>query len=239
MAARVAAERPEATLIPTGGDPTGVGVTEAKAIATLLGELGVARERMVLEEEARNTFDNAVLVLRMVEELGAGVVVVVTSHFHLPRAAWLFRTVARAMGLVVAVEARGATGEGPIARNFARDRWRLVKEGRKIVARRWAAALRGVGLDPEGMEGMERPLRELAKLLERGPELEPEAELDPKLELDLRPAGAGASGGAGAGRSWGRSWSWSAACSWSRSWSRGWSRSWSTGRSGQGGAHQS
>ena len=63
-AAQVAKER-DATVIPTGGDAAGAGVTEARAMADVLGgEMGVREERLLLEEEARNTVENAINVLR-------------------------------------------------------------------------------------------------------------------------------------------------------------------------------
>ena len=45
--------------------PKGIGVTEARAMADILTkELGVQEERLLLEEEARSTVENAVNVLR-------------------------------------------------------------------------------------------------------------------------------------------------------------------------------
>ena len=44
--------------------PKGIGVTEARAMADILTkELGVQEERLLLEEEARSTVENAVNVL--------------------------------------------------------------------------------------------------------------------------------------------------------------------------------
>jgi vancomycin permeability regulator SanA len=176
-------ERAGATVILSGGDPAGWGVTEARAMAGLLGELGVAGERVLLEEEARNTFDNAVYVLRLAEGLGAREVVVVTSHFHLPRSTWLFRVVAKAMGLAVVVEGRGAGGEGAAARvQLVKEVLRRVLLCRCIVTAKVrmleagdytktvVCRLRRVGLEPERMEEPGRPLGELRRLLGRGPE---------------------------------------------------------------------
>ena len=43
----------------------GIGVTEARAMADILTEeLGVREERLLLEEEARSTIENAINVLR-------------------------------------------------------------------------------------------------------------------------------------------------------------------------------
>ena len=43
----------------------GIGVTEARAMADILTEeMGVREERLLLEEEARSTIENAINVLR-------------------------------------------------------------------------------------------------------------------------------------------------------------------------------
>ena len=63
-AAQVASER-DATVIPTGGDAARVGVTEARVMADILvGDMGVREERLLLEEEARSTVENAINILR-------------------------------------------------------------------------------------------------------------------------------------------------------------------------------
>ena len=54
MCAQVAIWR-GATVIPTGGDPAGVGVTEARVMANILMEMGVEEEKLVLEEKAEDT----------------------------------------------------------------------------------------------------------------------------------------------------------------------------------------
>ena len=165
-AARVAGQR-GATIIPTGGDTAGLGVTEAAVMAGIMEEMGVARGDMVLEEQATNTQANAFHVLKLVEEMRRGeervVVVVITSKYHMPKATWSFRQAAAALGVVVELEEEVAEGED------GTDRMKVKKELRKVgwVPRWLEDELEKWGLEvPGGMEGTERMERELEALLE-------------------------------------------------------------------------
>lgn len=69
-------------------------VTEASAMADLAVLLGVPREAMHLEEESRDTLGNAYFTReRLLEPNGWRRIRVVTSDFHLSRAAWVFRKI--------------------------------------------------------------------------------------------------------------------------------------------------
>ena len=69
-------------------------VTEAAAMARLAQELGVPRKALLLEEESRDTLGNAYFTRAMyLEPYGWEAIRVVTSDFHLSRAAWVFRKV--------------------------------------------------------------------------------------------------------------------------------------------------
>lgn len=69
-------------------------VTEAVAMADLAVLLGVPREAMHLEEESRDTLGNAYFTReRLLEPNGWRRIRVVTSDFHLSRAAWVFRKI--------------------------------------------------------------------------------------------------------------------------------------------------
>ena len=88
---RLAEFYPKARVVLSGGsgllDP---GLeTEAAIAGRLLSSMGVAPDRLVLEEESRNTIENAELTTAL---LGAttGPVLLVTSAFHMPRAVGLF-----------------------------------------------------------------------------------------------------------------------------------------------------
>lgn len=83
--------RPEAIAILTGGQGDNEDVTEASAMAAYLIDKGIARDRLILEEEARNTAQNIKFSVALMQELGLeGKVMVVSSEFHLYRAERIF-----------------------------------------------------------------------------------------------------------------------------------------------------
>lgn len=69
-------------------------VTEAEAMAEYARSLGVSARSLLLEEESRDTLGNAYFVkLHYLEPNEWTSVRVVTSDFHLSRAAWVFRKI--------------------------------------------------------------------------------------------------------------------------------------------------
>jgi uncharacterized SAM-binding protein YcdF (DUF218 family) len=69
-------------------------VTEAAAMAAYAESLGLPRRVMCLEEEARDTVGNAYFTMkRWLEPKEWTSIRVVTSDFHMPRAAWVFQKV--------------------------------------------------------------------------------------------------------------------------------------------------
>ena len=89
-----------AHLVVSGG-VVGPPPAEAHAMRDLALEHSVAIERIVVEDAARNTFENAVYVGRIIRERGWQRCVVVTDAFHLRRALYVFRR----LGLAVDGEA--------------------------------------------------------------------------------------------------------------------------------------
>jgi uncharacterized SAM-binding protein YcdF (DUF218 family) len=84
-----------------------------------------APARMVLDDGARHTAENAAHAAQVARALGAREVVVVTSRWHAPRAALIFRWFLRGSGArVVVATARGPLAPGPVAREVAV--WPLV-----------------------------------------------------------------------------------------------------------------
>lgn len=81
--------------------------------------------RILLDDGARHTAENAVHAARAARELGAAEVLVVTSRWHAPRAALFFRWYLRGTGVDVRVASvRGPLAPGPVAREAAV--WPLV-----------------------------------------------------------------------------------------------------------------
>jgi uncharacterized SAM-binding protein YcdF (DUF218 family) len=70
------------------------GVTpEAEVLAAQLEDWGIAKDRIVLEARSRNTRENAVYTQEIARARGFERVLVVTSAFHMPRAAECFAAI--------------------------------------------------------------------------------------------------------------------------------------------------
>lgn len=66
-------------------------VKEAPLMAELLETMGVPREALILESESRNTYENALYVKNALAEAGLKRIVLVTSSWHMRRAAAIFK----------------------------------------------------------------------------------------------------------------------------------------------------
>jgi uncharacterized SAM-binding protein YcdF (DUF218 family) len=67
--------------------------TEPHVLARQLTQWGIEPERVIIEDRALNTRDNAVEAARLIASRGDKRVLVVTSAFHMPRAMGCFRAV--------------------------------------------------------------------------------------------------------------------------------------------------
>ncbi|MFT3712000.1 MAG: YdcF family protein [Archangium sp.] len=67
--------------------------SEAEYLSRELIAMGIAPERVVVEPKANNTRENATESKKLLEQLGAKRVLLVTSAFHMPRAVGCFRAV--------------------------------------------------------------------------------------------------------------------------------------------------
>ena len=108
-AARLMGEVEGALVIPTGWDPVGAGISEAEVMRGLMMKMGIQQERIVVETEAQTTLQNAVYVLKMIQEKmevdqTKARLFIVTSAYHLPYTAWLFRQVAAALKMKIEME---------------------------------------------------------------------------------------------------------------------------------------
>jgi uncharacterized SAM-binding protein YcdF (DUF218 family) len=70
---------------------TGSSMTEAASLCSLALEYGVDPRAILLEEESRNTYENALYTGRLLRERGLNRVLLVTSAAHMPRAVAVFR----------------------------------------------------------------------------------------------------------------------------------------------------
>lgn len=93
--AQLALDHPEARLIFSGGSASisSQDHREADYVAELYAALGVQADRLVLEREARNTWENAKYTMDVAAPKTAENWVLVTSAFHMPRAVGAFRRV--------------------------------------------------------------------------------------------------------------------------------------------------
>jgi uncharacterized SAM-binding protein YcdF (DUF218 family) len=133
-AARLHAGGRVGLLIPTGGlgeHPP----TEAEVMARVMREEGVPEAAVLLEDEALNTWDSALLVSRMVREIGVEEVLVVTDPLHCVRTIAAFEEA----GLI-------AWAEPVYSSPMWRERWsRRGQLAREMGALVWYRARHGVG----------------------------------------------------------------------------------------------
>jgi uncharacterized SAM-binding protein YcdF (DUF218 family) len=120
-------------LIVSGG-VVGPPPAEAEVMRQMAVALGVDAARIVVENEARNTFENAVYAGRIIRDRGWRRVVLVTDAFHLPRAAFVFAR------LGIAVESCGV----PRQPGVSRAAWLRSHLGERIRVLR-SAALFAIG----------------------------------------------------------------------------------------------
>ena len=76
---------PQAPIIVTGGNPRN-GNTEAEQMGKMLRLYGVPRERIILEERANSTVQNAAFSVPLAKQAGTSGIILVTSSSHQDRA---------------------------------------------------------------------------------------------------------------------------------------------------------
>lgn len=79
-------------VIVTGGRPVFVpeGASEAEAMADALVQMGVPPDVILLEDQARNTYENAIESSKVFAQEGLDHIILVTSAMHMPRAYGVF-----------------------------------------------------------------------------------------------------------------------------------------------------
>ena len=83
---------PEAKIVISGGSGalTDEGEAEATTAERFFLAFGIARDRLVLEGESRNTEENVAFTKALLGEGGGGQIVLVTSAYHMPRSVGIF-----------------------------------------------------------------------------------------------------------------------------------------------------
>ncbi len=77
-------------LLSGGSDPERHAFSEARAMAIFLADLGVPAQALLLEEQSRNTRQNATFSAALLKARGIDRILLVTSALHMPRAFALF-----------------------------------------------------------------------------------------------------------------------------------------------------
>lgn len=96
------------------------GKSEAVLVADVLVDLGVPRDRIIIEPDSRNTRENALNSARIVLERGFRRVLLVTSAAHMPRALAAFRA-AGVDAIPVPVDFRSAAYVHPTVLDYLPD----------------------------------------------------------------------------------------------------------------------
>lgn len=108
-AAALSCERGGLPIIATGGDPMCVGTTEAEVMRAELLKLGVPGAFITMECRSRVTVQNAWEAFSLIP-VGCIRVLLVTSEFHMPRAAYIFEAVFAFRGSAFEIERHSADG---------------------------------------------------------------------------------------------------------------------------------
>ncbi|MEE4013389.1 YdcF family protein [Roseibium sp. FZY0029] len=92
ITARLAKALPEAKIIHTGGQGMIVSsqATEAEGAARLFRDFGISPDRIILEDQSQNTWQNAVYAKRIVQPQPGQRWLLVTSAYHMPRSMGVF-----------------------------------------------------------------------------------------------------------------------------------------------------
>lgn len=91
---RLARLHPDAKLVFTGGSAnmiSDVTLTEAEAARRFYLDQGIASERLIFENQSRNTVENAVLTARLISTRPGERWLLMTSAYHMPRSMGVFR----------------------------------------------------------------------------------------------------------------------------------------------------
>jgi vancomycin permeability regulator SanA len=81
---KLARTYPSSPIILTGGNQK-AGVTEAYIMSQWCAKKGISRKRLILEDKARDTVENALFSAKILQKLGVTHVTVVTSYTHVRR----------------------------------------------------------------------------------------------------------------------------------------------------------
>jgi uncharacterized SAM-binding protein YcdF (DUF218 family) len=131
-ALRAAAAFPASPVLVTGG-AVHSHVAEAPVMAASLRDAGVARERLIVEDQARTTWESTGRIARLIADRGdARAVVLVTSGYHAPRCRLFLRLAGIAVVTAITPpdERRRMGAQAwmvAVAREFAAMPWNVLR----------------------------------------------------------------------------------------------------------------
>jgi uncharacterized SAM-binding protein YcdF (DUF218 family) len=105
-------------IIASGGDPQRNGISEARIMQRELLEVGVSADDILLEEQSRNTFENAKFTRTLLEAHGFSKHILVTSGFHLRRAKTFFMFFRLEVDSAPSDQLKAVLSPLPLAQNF-------------------------------------------------------------------------------------------------------------------------
>jgi len=117
-------------LLSGGSDPAYSVMSEAQAMQVFLRDLGVPDSAMLLEQESRNTRQNAEHSARLLGERGLSRILLVTSALHMERALREFES--RGLEVIPAVTDREAGEPPPIPWRYLPDADSLSASARAL-----------------------------------------------------------------------------------------------------------
>ncbi len=120
------------------GGPYGEGLNSATAMRQQATAEGIGAERMLVDDRAESTYENAVGSARLMKSRGLHAAILLTSPYHTRRAATVFSGVFRPEGLQVRVL---AVDDG----HFTVDRWWTREFDRRLVIREYEKLLAFLG----------------------------------------------------------------------------------------------
>jgi hypothetical protein len=112
---------PKAPIVLTGGAQKG-GVTEAYAMSRWCIQKGISRDRLTLEDKAKDTVENAVFSSTILQRLGVTHVTLVTSSSHMHRGLTDLQEACLQRGLNLQYENLAATAKGDVALDPLQER---------------------------------------------------------------------------------------------------------------------
>lgn len=128
---KLAKLNPQAPVILTGGNQKG-GVTEAYIMSLWCSQRGISGKRLILEDKARDTVENAIFSAAILQRLGVNHVTVVTSASHLRRGMADLQEACLQRGLRVWIDGLAAVGKADTKLDPEQERVGVYRDAMRV-----------------------------------------------------------------------------------------------------------